>query len=165
MNATLDQTLLDQMTEAALRGGAIALDYFRPGAKTSARIDSKEGGSPVTEADHAVDAFLAVELMRALPQAGWLSEETVDNPARLACDLAFIVDPIDGTRAFMTGDARWRSASRWWSGGCPSRGSCICPPWARPMSPIGAAGLFATGSGSRSPRAPASRAASSQARL
>ena len=37
------------MTDAALRGGAIALDYFRPGAKTSARIDSKEGGSPVTE--------------------------------------------------------------------------------------------------------------------
>ena len=107
MNATLDQTLLDQMTDAALRGGAIALDYFRPGAKTSARIDSKEGGSPVTEADHAVDAFLAVELMRALPQAGWLSEETVDNPERLTRDLVFIVDPIDGTRAFMTGDARW----------------------------------------------------------
>ena len=95
------------MTDAALRGGAIALDYFRPGAKTSARIDSKEGGSPVTEADHAVDAFLAVELGRALPQAGWLSEETVDNPARLARDLIFIVDPIDGTRAFMAGDARW----------------------------------------------------------
>jgi len=107
LNATIDQTLLNQMTDAAQRGGAIALDYFRPGARTSARIDSKEGGSPVTAADHAVDAFLAVELMRALPQAGWLSEETVDNPARLTRDLVFIVDPIDGTRAFMTGDARW----------------------------------------------------------
>ena len=107
MNEPIHKDLLDQMTEAALRGGAIALDYFRPGSRTSARIDSKEGGSPVTEADHAVDAFLAKELMRALPQAGWLSEETVDNPARLTRDLAFIVDPIDGTRAFMSGDARW----------------------------------------------------------
>jgi myo-inositol-1(or 4)-monophosphatase len=103
----MDPHLLDQMTDAALRAGAIALDYFRPGAKTSARIDSKEGGSPVTEADHAVDAFLARELMGLLPQAGWLSEETVDHPARLTRDLAFIVDPIDGTRAFMAGDARW----------------------------------------------------------
>ena len=107
LNATMDHDLLDQMTDAALRAGAIALDYYRPGAKTSARIDSKEGGSPVTEADHAVDAFLARELMGALPQAGWLSEETVDDPARLTRDLAFIVDPIDGTRAFMAGDARW----------------------------------------------------------
>lgn len=107
LNATMEHDLLDQMTDAALRAGAIALDYFRPGAKTSARIDSKEGGSPVTEADHAVDAFLARELMAALPQAGWLSEETVDDPARLTRDLAFIVDPIDGTRAFMAGDARW----------------------------------------------------------
>ena len=107
MNATMDHDLLNQMTDAALRAGAIALDYFRPGAKTSARIESKEGGSPVTEADHAVDAFLARELMGALPEAGWLSEETVDHPARLTRDLAFIVDPIDGTRAFMAGDARW----------------------------------------------------------
>jgi len=107
LNETIDQNLLAKMAEAALRGGAIALDYFRLGAKTSARIDSKEGGSPVTEADHAVDAFLTRELMGLLPQAGWLSEETVDHPARLSRDLVFIVDPIDGTRAFMTGDARW----------------------------------------------------------
>lgn len=107
LKAALDQGLLALMTEAAVAGGTIALDYFRPGAKTSARIDSKEGGSPVTEADHAVDAFLTRELRRALPQAGWLSEETIDNPDRLSRDLVFIVDPIDGTRAFMSGDARW----------------------------------------------------------
>ena len=107
LHATIDQVLLGQMTQAARQGGAIALDYFRPGAQTSARIDSKEGGSPVTEADHAVDAFLAQELGRVLPAAGWLSEETIDNPERLSRDLVFIVDPIDGTRAFMSGDARW----------------------------------------------------------
>ncbi len=107
LKSTLEQGLLETMRQAALRGGAIALDYFRPGERTSARIDSKEGGSPVTEADHAVDAFLTQELRRAMPQAGWLSEETIDNPDRLARDLVFIVDPIDGTRAFMSGDARW----------------------------------------------------------
>ncbi len=103
----MDKGLLEAMTLAALQGGSIARDYFRPGAKTTARIDSKEGGSPVTEADHAVDAFLTEALRSALPQAGWLSEETIDDPQRLTRDLVFIVDPIDGTRAFMSGDARW----------------------------------------------------------
>ena len=107
LKATLEDGLLETMTHAARRGGAIALDYFRPGERTSARIDSKEGGSPVTEADHAVDAFLTKELRSALPEAGWLSEETIDDPERLTRDLVFIVDPIDGTRAFMSGDARW----------------------------------------------------------
>ena len=103
----MDKGLLEAMTLAALQGGSIARDYFRPGAKTTARIDSKEGGSPVTEADHAVDAFLTEALRSALPQAGWLSEETIDDPQRLTRDLVFIVDPIDGTRACMSGDARW----------------------------------------------------------
>ena len=107
LKAMLDEGLLAAMTQAALQGGALALGYFRRGERTSARIDSKEGGSPVTEADHAVDAFLTQELRRALPQAGWLSEETIDDPDRLTRDLVFIVDPIDGTRAFMNGDERW----------------------------------------------------------
>jgi myo-inositol-1(or 4)-monophosphatase len=99
--------LLHQFTAAAVRGGEIAMDWFRPGERTHARIDSKEGGSPVTEADHAVDAFLRAELPPFAPQAAWLSEETEDDPHRLDCEQVIIVDPIDGTRAFLSGDPRW----------------------------------------------------------
>jgi myo-inositol-1(or 4)-monophosphatase len=93
--------------EAALEAGAIARRYFNPGGKTSARIWSKAGGSPVTEADVGVDAFLKIRLSSLLPEAAWLSEETADNPARLESRLVWIVDPIDGTRAFLNGHADW----------------------------------------------------------
>jgi myo-inositol-1(or 4)-monophosphatase len=92
---------------AAREAGAIALRFFHSGLKTSARIWSKAGGSPVTEADVAVDTFLKVKLSEALPQASWLSEETADDPTRIGRELVWIVDPIDGTRAFLSGSHDW----------------------------------------------------------
>ncbi len=59
----------------------------------------KTGHGPVTAADHEVDALLRGLLPE--PGDGWLSEETVDDPARLACRRVWIVDPIDGTRSFI----------------------------------------------------------------
>jgi myo-inositol-1(or 4)-monophosphatase len=46
-------------------------------------------------------------LMKARPDYGWLSEETDDDSDRLARDTVFVVDPIDGTRAFINGDKVW----------------------------------------------------------
>ncbi len=102
-----DKALLTAMQDAAREAGALALAFFRAGADTSARVDWKEGGSPVSEADYAVDSFLRQRLRALLPQAGWLSEETADDSERLSRALTFIVDPIDGTRAFIKGDPRW----------------------------------------------------------
>lgn len=64
-------------------------------------VARKADGSPVTAADRAVDAFLKDRLARLLPRAGWLSEETADDPSRLARDEVWIVDPIDGTKEFV----------------------------------------------------------------
>ena len=89
---------------------AMALPYFREGGHTSARVWSKAGGSPVTEADVAVDTFLKIRLSELVPQAAWLSEETQDDPARIGQDLVWIVDPIDGTRAFLSGHPDWSIA-------------------------------------------------------
>ena len=61
----------------------------------------KDKGSPVTEADLAIDAFLKERLGRARSRYGWLSEETEDDASRLSSRLTFIVDPIDGTLAFL----------------------------------------------------------------
>ncbi len=85
----------------------LALSHFRLGEKTHAEVSYKNGVSPVTAADHAVDAYLKLNLLNLLPEAGWLSEETEDGPQRLTKSRLFIVDPIDGTRAFMSGDPRW----------------------------------------------------------
>lgn len=96
------------MLEAATaEAGELALRWFRPGAPTAARTDYKTGGSPVTEADLAVDAFLSERLRALFPDAGWLSEETADSGDRLSRDFVLVVDPIDGTRGFADGDGRW----------------------------------------------------------
>ena len=80
---------------------------FRWGEKTSAQVHTKHGGSPVTAADLAVDRYLRERLRAAFPDAGWLSEETADDLSRLDKASLLVVDPIDGTRAFLAGDPRW----------------------------------------------------------
>jgi myo-inositol-1(or 4)-monophosphatase len=103
----LISALAPVVRQTALDAGAMALGFYQHGAETTARRWYKDRASPVTEADMAVDSFLKRHLSQALPEAGWLSEETADSPARLAKRLAWIVDPIDGTRAFMSGHPDW----------------------------------------------------------
>ncbi len=91
------------LAEATLAAGQIALGYFGNAPKAW----TKTGDSPVTEADIAVDQLLKSRLRAARPDYGWLSEETVDTPDRLERHRLFVVDPIDGTRAFIGGDPRW----------------------------------------------------------
>ncbi len=69
--------------------------------------DKPGGQGPVSEADLAVDAALRARLTAARPDHGWLSEEAPDDPARLARRRAFVVDPIDGTRAYLAGEPTW----------------------------------------------------------
>lgn len=67
----------------------------------------KNESSPVSEADIAVNDLLAARLPPLLPAAGWLSEETEDNTARLDKPLIWVVDPIDGTRGYLAGKPDW----------------------------------------------------------
>ncbi|WP_128254931.1 3'(2'),5'-bisphosphate nucleotidase CysQ [Falsirhodobacter deserti] len=92
---------LDLLIEAAREGGSIALRYW----KRDPRVWEKPGDlGPVTEADLAVNDALEQKLRQARPDYGWLSEESADDAARLTAERVFIVDPIDGTRAFMAGE-------------------------------------------------------------
>ena len=95
---------LDLLSAAALAAGEIALSYH--GGDIGTR--EKPGGQgPVTEADLAVDAMMRDRLMGARPDYGWLSEESGDDGARLERRATFILDPIDGTRAFIDGAKDW----------------------------------------------------------
>ena len=104
---SLNDTLLHTMRELAENAGRLAMRSFRPGLPTLAEVTFKNGTSPVTQADLDVDVYLRRELLGALPDAGWLSEETADDRERLARRRVFVVDPIDGTRAFMNGHPCW----------------------------------------------------------
>ena len=94
---------LTLIVEAAKAAGDLA-SRLRDDGLT---VDYKDGDSPVTNADLAADALLKDRLRGARPQYGWLSEETGDDPARLATTRVFVVDPIDGTRAFAAGEPFW----------------------------------------------------------
>jgi myo-inositol-1(or 4)-monophosphatase len=90
------------LAEAAAEAAEIALGHWR----RDPQVWHKPGDEgPVTEADLAVDAMLRDRLCAARPEYGWLSEETPDSPARLGAKRVFIVDPIDGTKAFIEGSS------------------------------------------------------------
>jgi myo-inositol-1(or 4)-monophosphatase len=94
---------LDLIVAAARIAGERAAQMRAAGLSTTAKSD----GTPVTDADLEIDALLTTMLRGARPDYGWLSEETADDPARLACQRLFVVDPIDGTRAFVKGRPWW----------------------------------------------------------
>jgi myo-inositol-1(or 4)-monophosphatase len=88
------------LIEAAAReAGEIARSYFGGEYKKW----DKGKGQPVTEADLAVNTYLRETLSAARPDYGWLSEESDDDERRLQTDFTFVVDPIDGTVAFLKG--------------------------------------------------------------
>lgn len=89
------------LTAAAEQAGRIAMTYWRRDPKS---WDKGDDQGPVSEADLAVNDSLEAQLKAARPGYGWLSEETADTPDRLSRDTVFIVDPIDGTRAFLAGE-------------------------------------------------------------
>jgi myo-inositol-1(or 4)-monophosphatase len=92
------------LLDAAAEAGGAAMAFFG----RAPRIWDKGGtAGPVTEADLAANEALAARLRAARPDYGWLSEETPDDGDRLTRARVFIVDPIDGTRAFIAGEAGW----------------------------------------------------------
>jgi myo-inositol-1(or 4)-monophosphatase len=95
----IQQSDLELIKAAAREAGALALQARQDGLK----IWSKPDGSSVTDADIAVDTLLKLRLLAARPNYGWLSEETADDPARLQVGRLFVVDPIDGTAAYLRG--------------------------------------------------------------
>lgn len=94
MNELLSPTV--EITKAA---GAVIMEFF----KSSFDVEDKSPDNPVTDADFAADKLLKERLMELLPEAGWLSEETVDNPMRLLKEYVWVVDPLDGTKEFVMG--------------------------------------------------------------
>ncbi len=97
---------LQLIIDAAREAGALAQRLRSAGLD----VQYKEGDSPVTNADLATDALIKQRLTTARPDYGWLSEETADNPSRRNHRRLFVVDPIDGTRAFIK-DRPWWAVS------------------------------------------------------
>jgi myo-inositol-1(or 4)-monophosphatase len=101
-------------------------------ARATARTPFKrwtkgDDNSPVSEGDIAVNDFLRARLSALAPAAGWLSEETEDSLPARAMRLAWIVDPIDGTRAYISGRADWTVAVALVKDGRPQLAAIYAP--------------------------------------
>jgi myo-inositol-1(or 4)-monophosphatase len=92
-----------RLAEHAREAGKLALSMFQ----TPIKSWTKAGSSPVCDADVAVDGLLRERLSAEGSGVAWLSEESVDDPARLTARYVWIVDPIDGTRAYLAGLPDW----------------------------------------------------------
>jgi myo-inositol-1(or 4)-monophosphatase len=108
--------------ETAVHEARAIFDRFTPGAVAT---EYKIGTDPVTEADRQLDAVLRETLLR--DGEGWLSEESVDDPSRLNCRYVWIVDPLDGTREFVTGIPEFCASIGLVENGRPIAGG-ICNP-------------------------------------
>lgn len=91
--------LLHDVIDITRAAGQTVMSFYR----SSYDVQDKAPDNPVTDADFASDTLLKERLRALLPQAGWLSEETADNPERLGGRLMWCVDPIDGTKEFIMG--------------------------------------------------------------
>ena len=101
------QVLVDAVMEAGRRLLHMAEEGFE--------VHTKSDHSPVTTADLEVNHLIHETVRRQFPEDGWLSEEEPDDPARLQKKRIWILDPIDGTRAFIK----------------KSLSSASLPPWSR----------------------------------
>jgi myo-inositol-1(or 4)-monophosphatase len=93
--------LVDLLVGAVREAGVLALKTFQAPVRSWTKGES----SPVSEADIAVDHLLRERLVR--PGFGWLSEESEDDHSRHGAERLWIVDPIDGTRAYLAGRPDW----------------------------------------------------------
>jgi len=132
------------IAETARKAGSMAMQYFG-GSDLDVRL--KDGESPVTKADYAVDRYLRETLLAARPDYGWLSEETADSdvPGRMAAPRTFIADPIDGTRAFIAGHAVWCISIGLVEDGKPVAGLLECPALGETISATAGGGAHQNG--------------------
>ena len=120
----VDRALVaERLAESVREAGALALSMFQVPIKTW----TKAGASPVSDADIAVDRLLRERLTGHGDGFAWLSEESADDPARLAARNVWIVDPIDGTRAFLAGLPDWSVSAALVENGRPIV-ACLCAP-------------------------------------
>lgn len=113
-----------ELLKTAVRdAGALANSYFR----RQVEVHRKPDGSEVSEADLAVDAALKLDLTTRRKDYGWLSEESPDDRTRLKHSRVWMIDPIDGTSAFLRHNPEWTVSAALVEDGVPVLGVVFAP--------------------------------------
>lgn len=114
----LDLTTIDEVTDEVRRAGDQALGWFRRTIPVDAKPGDR-GWDPVTEADRTVEAALRAALAERFPDTRVIGEEFGESGAG---DDVWIIDPVDGTRAFVAGSPMWGTLLGFVQNGRPTAG-------------------------------------------
>ena len=98
MTATVSEELFAEAIELAERASEITLKWFQ---SSGLEVEEKPDGSPVTDADRAVEDFLRSEISSRWPEDAIVGEERDDH--RGTSGRTWYIDPIDGTKSFAHG--------------------------------------------------------------
>jgi myo-inositol-1(or 4)-monophosphatase len=112
----------ERLAAAVQAAGEIALKFFKGPLK---HWTKGAGDSPVSEADIAANDLLHKLLVE--PGDGWLSEESENDPSRLQAERVWVIDPIDGTRAFIAGRDDWSVSAALVTRGRPVAAALYAP--------------------------------------
>jgi 3'(2'), 5'-bisphosphate nucleotidase len=99
INRDTAAALMQPLTDLVIRAGAAILAVNR----LAMRVDGKQDGSPVTEADLAADRIIAEGLARLVPAIPVVSEERTHLAKPPYRGSFFLIDPLDGTKEYITG--------------------------------------------------------------
>ena len=132
----------DDLIAAVIEAGDGALTLYRQGA--ARRAEKKPDRSPVTEADRAVESALASFVAARFPGARFFGEEH-GGDAEGGEGLRFVVDPIDGTRAFLRGLPTWSVLVGIELSGSPVAGVAYMPAAGDLFTAVHGEGAYANG--------------------
>ena len=133
--------LADEIAAVAADAGALAMGRWRGELKTWEKVP----GHPVCDVDLEVNQLIRERLRAIDPEAGWLSEETVDDAERLLVPRVWVVDPIDGTRDFIRGRPGWSVSIALCEGGDPLVGILEAPARGETWRAVAGKGAFRNG--------------------
>ena len=120
----LSPKTLDELTAVALKAGQIIMEIYE--SNPEARL--KDDRSPVTEADTASEAYILAELAKCCPDIPIVSEEAAsEGKIPEVAELFFLVDPLDGTREFLSRNGEFTVNIGLISNGLPAAGIIYTP--------------------------------------
>lgn len=120
----LSSKTFEALTEVAFKAGQIIMEIY----ESNPEAKLKDDRSPVTEADTASEAYILAELVRHCPEIPIVSEEAAsEGKIPDVAELFFLVDPLDGTREFLSRNGEFTVNIGLISNGLPSAGIIYTP--------------------------------------
>jgi 3'(2'), 5'-bisphosphate nucleotidase len=130
MKAPIDAALGEILADIVEAAGREIMPLWRSGGLG---VDFKSDESPVTEADRRGEAAILERLKALFPELPVISEEDASEfgtPDAIGPRF-FLVDPLDGTKAFVRGDEHWTVNIGFIDNGRPVAGAVSSPAWNR----------------------------------